>query len=192
MDLTSLSNGAHPSGCPRGHSRAGAFVVRLVWAADRVALVVVAGEVDYFTSACLRDVVETALSAGAELMIIDLTDVTFLDASGLSVAVLAGRSLGVHQTVIVCPAPRLACIFRVTALDRVLTICETREEAFERITDRASSADRGRRTVGDSEGVEPLPRNARPANAGPYEALSIDSTEWRTQLDEAGTELQDA
>jgi len=107
-----------------------AFVVRLVWAPGKIAVVAVAGEVDYHTSTCLRDLVELALDAGAAAMIVDLSEVTFLDASGLGVAVLAARALGAARTVIVCPDPRLVRVFRVTALDRVLTISDDRETAL--------------------------------------------------------------
>ena len=110
------------------------FVVRLQWAPGRIAVITAAGEVDYYTSTCLRDLVELALEAGAAGMLFDLSEVTFLDASGLGVAVLAARALGASRTAVVCPDPHLVRIFRVTALDRALTICERRAEAMAGLT----------------------------------------------------------
>ena len=108
------------------------FVVRLVWEASGEATVVVYGEVDQYTASCLRDVIETTVAAGATSVIIDLTEVAFLDAAGLGVAAIAARALGAERTAIVCHA-RLARVFGLTALDRVLTICRSREEACERL-----------------------------------------------------------
>jgi anti-sigma B factor antagonist len=51
------------------------------------ALVRVAGEVDLATSPRLRDALERTIAAGSSVVRLDMTGVTFLDSSGISVLV---------------------------------------------------------------------------------------------------------
>jgi len=102
--------------------------VALARAANDTALLSVTSDLDYCTSSPVRDAIEIAPDAGAEKLVIGLSGVTFLDASGIGVTVLAARSLGLERTSVVCPDRWLRSLFRLTGLDGVLTICRSREE----------------------------------------------------------------
>jgi anti-sigma B factor antagonist len=58
------------------------------------AVITVAGELDVFTSNRLRDRLEEAVDTGCRVVMLDLGDVTFLDASALGVITVARRSIG--------------------------------------------------------------------------------------------------
>ncbi|NUW38668.1 STAS domain-containing protein [Nonomuraea rhodomycinica] len=89
-----------------------------------VATVHLTGEIDVFTSHALRRRLMRALPAGAGLLIVDLSAVSFCDASGLAVLVgiqRRARPRGVALT-LKAPRPLMTTLLRVTGLDRVLTV----------------------------------------------------------------------
>ena len=56
---------------------------------DDVSVVTVAGEVDVYTAAQLRSVLDEEIGAGHARLVVDLDEVSFLDSTGLGV--LVGR-----------------------------------------------------------------------------------------------------
>lgn len=86
----------------------------------RIAL---AGEVDMYTSPEFRDDLRSCIERGAEEVIIDLSEATFIDSTFLGVLLGGMRSLGERggEISVVCPDP-IREIFEITGLDRVLTI----------------------------------------------------------------------
>jgi anti-anti-sigma factor len=106
------------------------FSVGVIWPARGLAVVVPRGEIDAFTAPRFKDAVAGCLNDGAGALVIDLSWVSFLDASGLAVAVYAARRLGACWTAIVCPFPHIVRVFEICGLERVLTICESREAAL--------------------------------------------------------------
>ncbi|QVQ52293.1 STAS domain-containing protein [Spiractinospora alimapuensis] len=85
------------------------------------------GEIDCAVTPALREYLFTALRPGMELLVIDLSEITFCDAAGL--AVLVGTRhradrLGVELRM-AGPRAQMRRILRITGLDRVLTIYPT-------------------------------------------------------------------
>ena len=137
MEVATIAGDAHDAivggaACTRQQapSRAIPFSMGIVWPAQGLAVVVPQGEIDAFTAPRFKDAVAGCLSDGAGALVIDLSWVSFLDASGLAVAVYAARHLGALRTAIVCPFPHIVRVFRICGLERVLTICESREAAL--------------------------------------------------------------
>ena len=84
----------------------------------------VRGEVDVYSAPDLHDELATLLESGAETVVVDLTEVGFLDSTGLGVlvtaraaAVDAGRALQ-----IACDHERILKLFKITGLDAVFEI----------------------------------------------------------------------
>jgi anti-sigma B factor antagonist len=98
--------------------------------ADRTVLEV-GGEIDVYTAPSLREKVISLVDTGTTMLIVDLSHVEFLDSTGLGVLVGALRRMrGIHGSFsIVCDQERLLKIFRITALDSVLTIHDSVETA---------------------------------------------------------------
>jgi anti-sigma B factor antagonist len=84
----------------------------------------VRGEVDVYSAPALADGLNTLIDSGTKAVIVDLTEVGFLDSTGLGVLVAArsaaadaGRSLP-----IACAHERILKLFKITGLDAVFEI----------------------------------------------------------------------
>jgi anti-sigma B factor antagonist len=95
-------------------------------------LVVVSGEIDLYTAPQLKEALDAGLEAGARGLVVDLTEVTFVDSTALGVLIGAAKRLHAADgsLAIVCPNVKVRHIFQVTGLDRVLGVCATRQEAL--------------------------------------------------------------
>jgi anti-sigma B factor antagonist len=103
-----------------------------VSAADFGTLVEVAGEVDIATSPRLRAALAERPPTGG-LLLVDLTDVTFMDSSGLSVVLTLQRDTTAagDRLAIVCPPGPVRLLFEVTGVDAELPLYATRAAALE-------------------------------------------------------------
>jgi anti-sigma B factor antagonist len=88
------------------------------------AVVRVEGEVDLYTAPQLWETLDAAISGTPHELVVDLSDVTFLDSSGLSVLVRAHKRLRpVDGTVVVRGATnQVYMALEMTKLTRVLTV----------------------------------------------------------------------
>ena len=96
------------------------------------AVLQVTGEVDVYTAPALREGIRELAARGAVHLIADLTQVDFLDSTGLGALVgglkrlrEAGGSLA-----LVISAPRILRIFQVTGLTKVLAAQRSVEDAI--------------------------------------------------------------
>jgi anti-sigma B factor antagonist len=86
--------------------------------ADRLPLLRVSGEVDIQTSPILEEELTKVLDRGASSVLVDLSDVSFLDSTGLSVLV-AGlkRCQGIGGALrLVSPRPNVLRVLEITGL----------------------------------------------------------------------------
>lgn len=98
----------------------------------RKTVVEVQGDIDLASAPVLRNTLESVLRDGRLHLVVDLTDVPFVDSSGLGVLVGAQRLLrprggGVQ---IVCAAPRVLRVFSITGLDQLFTVHDTLQDAL--------------------------------------------------------------
>ena len=95
-------------------------------------VVSVAGQIDLYTADGLREPLATLVEDGHRDVLVDLTEVGFMDSTALGVLVGARKKVlsrgGRIQLVIA--SERLLKIFRLTALTQVFTIHETLHEAL--------------------------------------------------------------
>jgi len=87
-------------------------------------VVEVAGEIDVYTAPQLRTCFIDAIDSGARDVVADMTDVTFLDSTGLGILVGARRravDAGGDLRLIITHSAVLK-IFRITGLDKVFSI----------------------------------------------------------------------
>ena len=94
---------------------------------DRVVLAV-SGEIDLGTVGELRDALVRAGESGAPEVLVDLSDVDFMDSTGLSALVIAHRSMGADARwlVIICPPGPARRALEVSGLDGVLRLDRAR------------------------------------------------------------------
>ncbi|NHC15096.1 STAS domain-containing protein [Motilibacter deserti] len=109
---------------------------------DGVPVLVATGELESVGAPVLRSAVIDALAAGADGLVIDLTDVTFVDSAGLGV--LAGalkrcRERG-GELALVATRPVFLRTLRVTGLARVLPVFPALSAAVAHVTDVTARA----------------------------------------------------
>jgi anti-sigma B factor antagonist len=96
------------------------------------AVLQVAGEVDAYTAPMLREQIRELTAKGAVHLIADLSQVDFLDSTGLG-ALIGGlkrlREAGGSLTLVIV-APRILRLFQITGLTKVLAIHPTVAEAI--------------------------------------------------------------
>jgi anti-sigma B factor antagonist len=91
----------------------------------------VRGEVDVYSAPALKSGLSELLDANGGAVIVDLTDVGFLDSTGLGVLVAArtAASEAGGRLPIVCDRERILKLFRITGLDGVFEIYPSRDDA---------------------------------------------------------------
>ena len=104
-------------------------------------VVVASGEIDLATVALLRQVISDHIAAGQSELLLDLTDVSFIDSTGLGVLVGAGKKtagLG-GSTRLVCSNPRILRLLKITGLSRAMAVLPTREAASVHLREQTSA-----------------------------------------------------
>jgi anti-sigma B factor antagonist len=103
---------------------------------DGCAVVTVGGDIDIYTAPGLHDAIKVATTFSSHV-IIDLTDVDFLDSTGLGVLVRARTHAQAHhgRVVLVHPPSLVTKILHVTKLDETFTIHDRVEDAVAWLSD---------------------------------------------------------
>jgi anti-sigma B factor antagonist len=95
-------------------------------------IVTVGGELDVFTSPKLRERLLDIVEGGGLHLIVDLSDVEFLDSTGLGVLVGIYHRLQAHDgsMTFVGASERLRRVFHVTRLDKIFVIHPSLDDAL--------------------------------------------------------------
>ena len=122
------SRGTHEDLAPK-------FDVAVDWPGRRTAVIAVRGEVHLTTAPELREHIDATISRGATAIVIDLTDVQFVDSTGLSVFLAALRMLRPKDgaLALVVTNPTVLRLFEITRTDATFEIVATRDEALARV-----------------------------------------------------------
>ena len=110
---------------------------------EGVFTVSVAGEVDLATAPELKEALADVVNSGAQGVLVDLSNATFIDSTTLGVmmgAVKRLRPVG-GELAISCHDSNIRKIFEITLLDRVFKIFETPGAAVEYLRSLAAPAD---------------------------------------------------
>jgi len=101
----------------------------------RTQLIELSGEVDLYTAPELKERLGRAIDAGKHRIVVDLSATTLIDSTALGVLVGGVKRLRPEggAIAIVCDEPNVRKVFEITGLDRVFTICDTREQALEAV-----------------------------------------------------------
>jgi anti-sigma B factor antagonist len=89
-----------------------------------------AGVLDVSTVATFREAVEPHVRAGGEL-VIDMSDVTFCDSTGLGAIVSIYRLVSAADGTLILRSPRrrVAAVLAMTGVDQVITVQDSPERA---------------------------------------------------------------
>jgi anti-sigma B factor antagonist len=107
--------------------------VQLEDAGPDLVILVVGGEVDFEVSPQLKARLMRAIKSGGRRLVLDLSDVTFIDST--AIGVLAGTvekldEAGGGSLSIVSTHEKVIQIFEITGLDNLATVHASREEAL--------------------------------------------------------------
>ncbi|OKI25656.1 STAS domain-containing protein [Streptomyces sp. CB03911] len=101
----------------------------------------IAGDLDFRSAPCAREVLLRLAPGPGRLLVVDLTALTFCDSTGITLLV-AARNHAVSQQAHIALAgvpAHVARIFDITGLDQVFTTCPTAEDAVDRWAARTDS-----------------------------------------------------
>ncbi len=96
--------------------------------ADDLGVIVLGGEVDIYTAPRFKESMVELLDGGVRRLVVDLSDVTFIDSTALGVligGVRRAHSAGGPMAIVVVTRP-VERVLSVTGLDRVLSPCTPR------------------------------------------------------------------
>jgi anti-anti-sigma factor len=125
-----MSNGASANGSGTTLGPPG-FHIDSELEAGRTAVFSVRGELDLHEAPELQGQIWLAIDHGVRFIVVDLSDVTFIDSMALGVLLSTTnrlRPVG-GQLRLVVPSPSIRRVFEISLLDRVLPIDATRDEA---------------------------------------------------------------
>ena len=90
-------------------------------------LITVSGEVDLYSSPELREAVTKAIPKAQEAVGVDLSDVAYMDSSGVATLVegLRSASQGNTEFVLVAPSQSVVKVLQLSRLDSVFTMRDT-------------------------------------------------------------------
>jgi len=110
---------------------------------DATHLIAVRGEVHVSTAPEFSERLNEAIATGKTGVVIDMTDVEFIDSTGLSVLLNALRRVTRQQgsLALVVSNPTVLRLFEITRLDSTFDIAATRDEAIARVHGNGSNGD---------------------------------------------------
>ncbi len=96
-----------------------------------VAVLDVRGEIDVATSPELQEILVELIGRGPELLIVNLTDVSFIDSTGLGVLVGAVRDVRARggDLRLVVTEPHIVKLLELTGLDEVFSVVSNTSDA---------------------------------------------------------------
>jgi anti-anti-sigma factor len=117
------------------------FRVEVEVPSEDCAVVTAAGEIDLETATEFHQALEKGIDTGARRVIVDLTAVSFIDSTALSVMVKGAKRLDARDAAldVVCPEGHVYRIIEITGLHEVLTIHPHRAAALQGCTPTAAS-----------------------------------------------------
>ncbi len=100
-------------------------------------VILLEGEADAFTAPVAKDALEKALRAGANGIVVDLTEVTFIDSTMLAIFIDANKLLRARGGVfgIASADEHIRKVFRITGLDGIIRVYESASEAVSSLTE---------------------------------------------------------
>lgn len=116
---------------------------------EGVDIVSVTGEIHVSSAPRFHEALDDVIENGDGKLVLDLSDVEFIDSTGLSVLLNALRLVNQRQghMALVCSNPTVLRLFEITSLDTTFEIFAGRPEAIARVT--------GPQAAGGSSGAAP-------------------------------------
>lgn len=117
---------------------------------DQVAVCSASGELDAYTAPDLRDALDELLGEGEAWIVVDLSELTYLDSTGLGILVGTAKKCRQAQgdLAVACDRSNLLRIFEISGTQEILNVVDDVEGARERLTELAQAR---AKNAGDEE-----------------------------------------
>ena len=111
------------------------FEIEVSSAEGDVPVVALRGELDFDEAPTFGRVLEELLAEGERKVVVDLSDLTFIDSSGISVLVGAARAAAAVQgtLVVAAPSPHVQRVFDIVNLSELVAVEPSLESALQRV-----------------------------------------------------------
>lgn len=98
---------------------------------DGVEFLLVEGEVDIASASRLISVLNSSVAEAIKAVVVDLTQVGFMDSTGLALLINANRRLTLRRKgfAVICPPGPLRRVFEITDMVETLHVCPDHESA---------------------------------------------------------------
>jgi anti-anti-sigma factor len=103
--------------------------------AARYSLVAVSGEIDLSNAHLIKQAIDAALRDNGHHLVVDLSDVRFMDSSGLKVLIATAANLPLGSVVVVASRPSICRIFAITGTESIIPVVPSLAEATVRWTE---------------------------------------------------------
>lgn len=102
---------------------------------DKIILFTLAGELDAYAGPELRTALQEVRETDVQGLILDLSQVEYMDSVGLGIIVGAAKWIAERQgqLAVVGPVPHVRRLFAISGTQSLLNVCDTLPEAQERI-----------------------------------------------------------
>lgn len=99
---------------------------------ENTSVITLDGEVDVYTAPQLKQQIITMLDNNITNVVVDLTNVEYLDSTALGVLIGGLKRLRERDGSLnlVCPNPRIRRIFEITGLDKIFDMYQSQNEAL--------------------------------------------------------------
>lgn len=104
--------------------------VRSVDVAGNATVVRLAGELDLYNADEIRNALNEVIATSPARVVVDLTDVDFLDSTALGVLIEARSKLGADELALAAPQHEVRRTLQVSGLDRRLAVYDTVDAAL--------------------------------------------------------------
>jgi anti-sigma B factor antagonist len=112
-----------------------AFEIEVSSAEGEIKVVAVRGELDFDEAPALETVLAELRAEGERELVVDLSELMFIDSSGISVLVGAARAATAEQgtLVVAAPTPHVQRVFDIVSLSELVAVEPGLEGALQRI-----------------------------------------------------------
>lgn len=112
-----------------------AFEIEVSSAEGEIKVVAVRGELDFDEAPALETVLAELRAEGEREIVVDLSELMFIDSSGISVLVGAARAATAEQgtLVVAAPTPHVQRVFDIVSLSELVAVEPGLEGALQRI-----------------------------------------------------------
>jgi anti-sigma B factor antagonist len=99
---------------------------------SQTAVIALSGELDLYSCPEFKEELLRVIGTGASLVVVDLTETTFIDSTALGVLIRGVERLKTQdgRLVVACSDPNIVKVFEVTGLDRIFTVHSSLDEAL--------------------------------------------------------------